>query len=604
VSRLERALALYNKARGLRDAGSHAKAAAQFAAIVDRYGDDPPQGRVDIPLDAQLGLARALDALGRVDEAVAAYDALIARWGDERAPASRASLAFGLVSKGYMLLEDGRFDEGLAAYEEAATRFGTDRKRRVARQVAFALSGKAYAVAEVTGREEEAVEAFAALLAHAARRKPPRTERKARRRRDEAAAARVSQGSLLLRLGRPEQALAAYDAVIAADGADDQPAAARPLANAWYGRAFALGELGRWEEAMAACDDALARLEGVGGRGVARSVASILYKKGYLMGTLGRRGEAIAAWDALMARFGDAEEPALRRYVRRALDAKVDALALDDRHDEVVEACDALIAGEEDDASGEALADVASAHRRRARALDGLGETAAAVAAYRETLVRFGAFEEPEVQRELLVTKAWLAAALLELGDAPEALVMLDAYLAQAAESPGPVDLHAISWAQLRRGTTLQQIGRLEEAVLVYDEVVDALDGVEDPTLRPRLVVALMNKVETLEMAGREDEAFAENDRLVAVLEPDAGAVFAALRAELGDRQDPQARVERAGLALKEASVVAALGREAEAVALLAALVERFDGDELPDVRRMVGLARDGLDEMGDPDVL
>ncbi|MCW2986082.1 MAG: hypothetical protein JWR63_3652, partial [Conexibacter sp.] len=184
MSRLERALALYNKACGLRDAGSHAKAAALFAAIVERYGDAPPRGRVDIPLDAQLLLARSLDALGEIEEAAGAYDALIARWGQERTPASRASLAQGLACKGSMLLEAGRLDAGLAAYDEAAARFGADRRRRVARRVAFALSGKAYALAEVAGREEDAVAAFTALLAHAARRKPARSERKARRRRD------------------------------------------------------------------------------------------------------------------------------------------------------------------------------------------------------------------------------------------------------------------------------------------------------------------------------------------------------------------------------------------------------------------------------------
>jgi hypothetical protein len=55
--------------------------------------------------------------------------------------------------------------------------------------------------------------------------------------------------------------------------------------------------------------------------------------------------------------------------------------------------------------------------------------------------------------------------------------------------------------------------------------------------------------------------------------------------------------VQRTGLTLKKAMVLGSLDRGEEANAVLEHLIDRCREDEQPDVRRMVAIARELLDE-------
>lgn len=153
-------------------------------------------------------------------------------------------------------------------------------------------------------------------------------------------------------------------------------------------------------------------------------------------------------------------------------------------------------------------------------------------------------------------------------------------------------DAHALSVVLTARAERLVRAGRLEEGLAAYERLLELLDGAEDLGLRVRRVAALVNSVEALSALDRLDEALDVHERLVAEVADDGAEIFGAMAAGLGDRDDPEARVDRAAMAFKHAAVERSRGREDEAGRVLAALVERHAEDDLPGVRRIVGMAR------------
>ncbi len=86
-----------------------------------------------------------------------------------------------------------------------------------------------------------------------------------------------------------------------------------------------LGELGRSEEALAAYDEVLARVGDATEPALREQVATALFNRGVRLGALGRSEEELAAYDEVLARFGDATEPALREQVASAWSAREEA---------------------------------------------------------------------------------------------------------------------------------------------------------------------------------------------------------------------------------------------------------------------------------------
>jgi tetratricopeptide (TPR) repeat protein len=502
------------------------------------------------------------------------------------------------VADARALAERGAIAEALAAYDAVVARYSADPDPDVADAVAQALDEKAGLLVD-DERAEEALDALAAALEHDARRGPEPAEAddetvawRAGDRRLRVLRVHALRGWTLTNLGRLEEALAAYDAALAHDdgsGDEDVLGHVRIVADQ---RARCLNALERWEEAVDAADAGLARLAATDAEAdVVFRVAALMYNKAWALRMLGRHAELLDVLAGIEARFGAAcEEPGadpdLSRQVLNALDLRAATLIDLARDEEVIAVCDVIVLRFAAAADAGTRAQVAEACRRRARALEVLARFDEAIAAYRDTLLRFGADEDPGVRPTVVAAMGSLAGRLIERGDTDEALVMLDAYVDGGGDAV---------WALTHKGTQLHRQERHDEAVTAYDALLAVLEGDEEHVRAQRLVT-LMNRVEVLVAADRLDEASETEDRLVALAGDDAALLFGILDAELGERDDPHARVMRAGLALKEASVHAALGREDEARAVLEALVERAGDDELPDVRRIVGLARDELE--------
>ncbi len=473
------------------------------------------------------GRAQALVGLGRLDEGLADLDRLV------------------LTSPGFA---QGWLDRGLIRLYLIASRTdpiwvsGGPTRKWTQGHTAF----------QITPEDRAMVARVREDLAHVASLEPDRVK---------------SQGSPILLLlidGRPSEALAAVEEVLALDP---------NLQWAWVLKARSLGGLGRAEEALANVDRYLALLPN-------DEDAALL--RAYILLDLGRPEEAAVG---------------LRRLCARRLDpdAAVDTVAaILLRHGFAEVALEELERGATDPLSAWRLAGMAYAHLIRkdfAAALSCIDEAIRlepSTGRFRmvrgQALLALGRAEEsiPEfqaAQRAGVCTQVglsyWVASAELERGEYAHALAELGPALAQeeewadlwtlrgmvhwkkgdaaaaAADFACAIDLDPFD-GRMRglHGRVLRELGRTEEALAEHDEEVRLL---------PKDVDARLNRGLCLEALSRREDALAEYDHAAALAPEDVHVCL--LRAGL------LYRLER--YADAEAECTRGLGRHADEADLL-----------------------------------
>jgi tetratricopeptide (TPR) repeat protein len=132
-------------------------------------------------------------------------------------------------------------------------------------------------------------------------------------------------------LKRFEQAIGAFDDLIARFTPTSAPDLCEYLAGALFNKGGALIHLGRPAEAIAAYDDLIARFTGASELMLRQRVAMALVNKGVALWQLGFAAEAIASYDEVVALFSDANDAILREQVVAALFNKGLTLSKPDR---------------------------------------------------------------------------------------------------------------------------------------------------------------------------------------------------------------------------------------------------------------------------------
>jgi len=262
--------------------------------------------------------------------------------------------------------------------------------------LARALLRKGYVLRQLN-RHEEALAAYDQVLARFGEATEPAL-------REQVAWALVNKGYILGELNRREEALAAYDQVLARFGEATELPLRERVARALVGKGNRLSELNRHEEALAAYDQVLARFGEATELPLREHVAWALVNKGYILGELNRREEALAAYDQVLARFGEATELALREQVARALVNKGNRLGELNRREEALAAYDQVLARFGEATELELREQVAMALMNKGVTLNQLNRHEEALAAYDQVLIRFG--EATELPLRELVARA------------------------------------------------------------------------------------------------------------------------------------------------------------------------------------------------------
>ena len=270
-----------------------------------------------------------------------------------------------------------------------------------------------------------------------------------------------------------------------------------------FNRGVALARAGQAEEAFRVYDELLSRF--VEKTEVQEEVAWALLNMGLTLGSVGRTNDEIAVYDELLRRFGSA-------VVRPELSG----LARPD-----------WLKGEQDPSSvsqerATQLGPVAWALFNKGVALGILGRTQEALASYNELLHRFGPpTQSKKTQVGGLTLPDWLKGDR-QVGDQAE----------EEAEVREPV-----AWALFNRGVILKSLGHTQEAVAVFDDLLNRFsevketklerltrpgwlttDSPQDPNrkeLRLQVSWTLFNKAVALGTLGRTQDSLATYDDLL-----------------------------------------------------------------------------------------
>ncbi len=147
-------------------------------------------------------------------------------------------------------------------------------------------------------------------------------------------AALFNRGVVLAQLGRNEQAIDAYDRLVARIGGSKEMGLRENAVRALFNKGANLQGLYRREEAIAVFDDLIDEYEGDADPIVREAVGKALVNKGIALAELNRTTEAMDVLDDVIVRWEDSADPVLRERAARAYINKAGALIQLGRHDD------------------------------------------------------------------------------------------------------------------------------------------------------------------------------------------------------------------------------------------------------------------------------
>jgi len=133
-----------------------------------------------------------------------------------------------------------------------------------------------------------------------------------------------------------------------------------------------------------------------------------------------------------------------------------------------------------------------------------------------------------------------------------------------------------VAKALVNKGVTLGSLGRSEEEISVYDEVVRRFVDSKEPELRCQVAKALFNKGVRLGILDRKEEGIAVYDEVLS---------------RFGDSKEPELREPVARALFNKGVTLGSLGRSEEEIAVYDEVGSRFVNSEEPELRVQVAKA-------------
>ena len=266
------------------------------------------------------------------------------------------------------------------------------------------------------------------------------------------------------------------------------------FAFARFNEGYAFGQLGRSEEAIAAYDDIVARYGAAREAALRERVVRALVNKGVRLGALNRIDEEIAVYDEVIAGYGAAREAALREEVARALVNKGVALGHLNRHEEAIKVYDDVVAhyGAASEVTLRQL--VAMALVNKGVRLRELHRSEEAIAAYDDVVARFGAASEAGLREEVAIALVNKGITLGTLNRSEEEIALYDDVVTRYGAASEAGLREQVARALYNKGVVLGQLDRREEAIAVYDDVVARYGAAGEAGVREQVAMALYNK--------------------------------------------------------------------------------------------------------------
>jgi tetratricopeptide (TPR) repeat protein len=273
-----------------------------------------------------------------------------------------------------------------------------------------------------------------------------------------------------------------------------------------------------------------------------------------------RDSEAVEEPDLLQG-FRDAMSKAdYRNAIKSAKEIALDRLSLKERSEllfALIDACNGLYDNSDETISGYGLiVRAADLLALDLQALDGQAD--------------------PRLQWLIAMALFDRGVVLGSLGRSEEAIADYDEVMRHFADAKEPALQVEAAQALVNKGHTLGSLGRSEEAIAVYDDVVSRFADAKEPALRGVAAMALFGRGHTLGSLGRSEEAIVVYDDVVS---------------RFADAKEPALRGVAAGALVSKGVVLGSLGKREEAIAVYDDVMSRFVDAKEPALRERVAIA-------------
>jgi tetratricopeptide (TPR) repeat protein len=414
----------------------------EYTEIKRRYDQHPDPAAHPEGVDALIYNAGALVASGRLDDALSVYDDISARFGADCDPDVARSVRHSRINALQMLNRLGRFEETLTRYDRIAEIYGTDPTSTVAVEMLSARLNRLEALGSLQ-RADEALWSFDEIVAVCDDLDSDDTEGLAARIEQVLVAARSMKSLVLLRQGKPDEALAASGKTGERSGTDE---AVQALSSAEQSlaRAVVFHQSGRWQEAIDAYDQVLVSYSKDGSvKSLAMTAAC---SKAALLVQLRRFEDAVRACHDARHNFRG------ERIVRvTAALVEIDAYRGLGRQRKAVRACDEAV--RLIDAAPEAGSRQVTAHILLLKALSLLERhrEGQALSAFEDLDRRFRDDPDPAVRREVAQALFRKGEALRQDGRQDQADAAMDTLVARYSDDTDPLLMAVTALARSRK---------------------------------------------------------------------------------------------------------------------------------------------------------
>ena len=330
------------------------------------------------------------------------------------------------------------------------------------------------------------------------------------------AASLVSKGIALENLNRSEEAFTTWDEVIRKFGTSTEPKLIDATAAAFTCKAMKLHKRGQLNEALINLDEALNRLEQVGVTQVPLVIANSLYLRGSMLCDLNRLEEALTTWNQILQCYESTNSLMISDVVAASLVSKGDTLAQLNREKEALAVWDDVVRrfGSCDTASVQDS--VAWSLVNKGNMLASLNRPQDTLNSMEEVIQRFGSksMELPSLHFVVYIARMQKAIALVNLKQLPEAVAAYDDVLNHCGAGAPVESIMAVALASVSKGKVLVELNRSEEALTVWNDLVQRFVTSDEPALQYIKKVAQLKIAELHLAMGRGDASVATADRL------------------------------------------------------------------------------------------
>jgi tetratricopeptide (TPR) repeat protein len=504
------AKALVNKGSILLRTGREAEALTAFGDLLLQFSGIPHAQLQGLLATALLGTGRALHSLGRNQEAITAYDAMLRRLQDATEPALRAQVAMALAEKAIDLLELGEFEKVIETCDEFLSRFSGAAELDVQRTLCVALRRKQRAL-EALERYDDVISAcdqLDSLVAAWVRTEHPQL-------RGEIAAAYTSKANALGKLGRMDEEIESYQALLECFGSDGDQTVRELVMWGLTRQAAAFRAAGRLEDAAQAFDNAFVLCHVDDQKSIQERAQDAMIAKAAMFVECGRHEDAIATVDAIVGSSGRTFEQQPDDWIAAALVEKGQALAGIGKNSEAVAAYDVAL--------GVLIRSTDSLKRiSGVRALLGKGlalknanRLGEAVVAFDEVDDRCGLNPDNLLREYVAVALLNKADVLAATGRPADAVVACDALLTRLSMPTEEPLIELLVRSLVAKGDYLADDNRPDAAIRVYDVVVEKFSSGSNVYIQEQIATATYNKGVLLGEQRRHEEALDAFDAVI-----------------------------------------------------------------------------------------